>query len=298
MNVLIIGSKGFIGSALTKRMEQSGYRVWGCDVATDHAAEHYFQIDIANADFEEVFTAQAFDLCINCAGAASVPDSYLHPVRDYYVNTQLVFHMLEAIRKHAPACRFLQLSSAAVYGNPPALPVNEELPVHPLSPYGWHKYQTELLCREYHEVHQLHTSIVRIFSAFGNGLTKQLFWDWHVKISNNPELLIFGTGNESRDFIFIDDLTHALHCVALNSAFKAEIINIGNGKEILIKDAIELFRKHCSTSFTYRFNNEVRRGDPLNWKADITRLQQLGYTQQTPFEEGILQYLQWLSERK
>src|SRR5688572_14773670 len=115
LKILIIGSKGFIGfSVFTYLSKKHDYQVWGCDVVVDYTATNYFLIDASNSDFEEVFQQQPFSVCINCSGAANVPNSLLHPLRDYYLNTLNVFKILESIRKHAPACRFLNISSAAV----------------------------------------------------------------------------------------------------------------------------------------------------------------------------------------
>jgi UDP-glucose 4-epimerase len=209
-----------------------------------------------------------------------------------------VFNILEAIRKFAPGCKFLNLSSAAVYGNPASLPVSETQPVKPLSPYGWHKLQSEMLCQEYHEIFGIATCSARIFSAYGIGLTKQLFWDWYQKVQSNSQITLFGTGSESRDFIFIEDLVRALDCVVTASAFRGNIINVANGKEMAIKDAIEVFKKAFGKNFTYTFNGTVRKGDPVNWVADIQQLKSLGYRQQVTFEEGLKRYIEWLHAKK
>jgi dTDP-glucose 4,6-dehydratase/UDP-glucose 4-epimerase len=124
MKILIIGSKGFIGQHLKRFLMSKDHEVWGADVVVDYVhPEKYFLIDASNADFHELFKEVNFDVCINCSGAASVPDSLQHPLRDYNLNTANVFKLLDAIRLSQPGCKFINLSSAAVYGNPPALPV-------------------------------------------------------------------------------------------------------------------------------------------------------------------------------
>ena len=101
MKILIIGSKGFIGSHLVRHLNAAN-EVWQCDVVTNYTSPRYFQIDASNADFNALFEAQAFDVCINCSGAASVPDSIAHPYRDFLLNTANVYTMLNAIRTHSP----------------------------------------------------------------------------------------------------------------------------------------------------------------------------------------------------
>jgi UDP-glucose 4-epimerase len=295
MKALIIGSKGFIGTHLTRYFEADAKNeVYTCDVVTDYAAKNYFLIDAANADFEEVFKDREFDVCLNCSGAASVPDSVIHPLRDYYLNAKHVFNILNAIRQFSPATKFINLSSAAVYGNPTQLPIRESQPVSPVSPYGWHKYHSELICREFSDIYKLKTCSVRVFSVYGPGLKKQLFWDWAQKAEKMSELLIFGTGNESRDFIYIDDLVKALALIGRHAAFQAETINVANGEEVFIKDAATTFTGLLERPLPIRFNNEVRKGDPLNWVADITLLRSFGYQQKLSFKEGIQRYLEWI----
>ena len=118
MNILVIGAKGFIGSYIVKHFAQLGTEVWQCDVVTDYTTERYIQIDATNSDFNTVFEQQHFEVCVNCSGAASVPESIQHPYRDFLLNTANVYAMLNAIRQHCPDCKFINLSSAAVYGNP------------------------------------------------------------------------------------------------------------------------------------------------------------------------------------
>lgn len=299
MKVLVVGNRGFIGAHVYHYfMDRFGDEVWGCDVVTDYSARNYFLIDAVNADFDELFRQRKFDVCINCSGASSVPESMTHPRRDYYLNTKYVFDILEAIRKYSPDCKFLNMSSAAVYGNPKKLPINENDPLEPLSPYGWHKHQSEIIIKEYYEVYGTMGASVRIFSAYGVGLKKQLFWDWHSKLQRSTHITLFGTGNESRDFIYVSDIATALDYVIQQSDFTADIVNVANGKEIFIKDAIEIFRDECKFNFTYEFTNSVRKGDPLNWRADISRLAAFGYTQKVEFREGLRKYLTWLSEKK
>jgi len=299
MKILIIGSRGFIGSHTFSFFNKiDSYEVWRADVVVDYPAQKYFLIDAANIDFEEIFQNHSFDVCINCAGAASVPDSVIHPLRDYYLNTKLVFNLLDSIRKYNKGCKFLQLSSAAVYGNPGILPINESHVPDPISPYGWHKYQSELICKEFHQVYNLHTCAARIFSAYGPGLKKQIFWDWSSKIRESKEIVLFGTGNESRDFIYIDDLVASLNCIVNNSLFEAEIINIANGEEITINKAISVFRNFGDVHFNYTFTNESRAGDPINWCADINKIKNWGYKQQTSFEEGVKKYIEWVKREK
>lgn len=295
MRVLIIGSKGFIGSSLKSYLEELNYLVWSADVVTDYTEdERYFNIDATNADFKSIFSYEKFDVCINCSGAASVPDSLKHPHRDYTLNAANVFKILDAIRVYQPTCKYINLSSAAVYGNPEYLPIAENSKISPVSPYGFHKLMSEKICEEFFRFFHIPTCSLRIFSAYGEGLKKQLFWDLFSKTKSDEKILLFGTGLESRDFIYIKDLLRAIHLVVENGDFKGDCINIANGEEVFIKDCVKLFYSLFKKEIHYQFSGEGRLGDPNNWLADIGKLKKIGYTQKFSLQEGLTRYHQWI----
>jgi len=295
MRLLIIGSKGFIGSHAYDYFSASpAYESWACDVVVDYTNDHYFLIDSSNSDFNEVFESNPFDICINCSGAASVPDSLVHPLRDFTLNVFVVSKILEAVRRHAPSCRFINLSSAAVYGNPSVLPVNTKSMSEPLSPYGWHKLYSEQICKEYHTLFGLQTLSLRIFSAYGPGLKKQLFWDWYQKTKQSDTVSIYGTGNESRDFIHITDLIEVMDLAIQHADFNGSVINVANGTEIFIKDVAALYLGFLNSEYT--FTGEIKKGDPLNWLADISVIQEWGYTNKVTLAEGLKGYIEWVKE--
>ena len=299
MRVIIVGSKGFIGQNLVNYFEQNNYDVWKADVVVDYAdTDKYFLIDVSNSDYNTVFHYKKYDLCINCSGAASVPDSLNNPMRDYYLNSVNVFKILSAINQFQPECKFINLGSAAVYGNPEVLPIKENAQVNPLSPYGFHKLQAEQVCKEFTSFFKLKTCTLRIFSVYGAGLQKQLFWDLNKKTESGETLTLFGTGNESRDFIHVHDLARAIELVAKSTFFDADVINVANGKEVLIKEAVECFYNNYPNKVEYTFSGDVRKGDPLNWKADIGRLYELGYKPLVTMEEGLQGYYNWITNLK
>lgn len=297
MKVIIIGSKGFIGSHLTTFYEDMEVNnVFGCDVVVDYAQENYFLIDAINANYQDIFKNNQFDLCINCSGAASVPDSLTNPLRDFTLNTYNVVKLLEAIRLGQSSCKFINLSSAAVYGNPAQIPIREEHVPKPISPYGIHKLQAEQICKMYFDIYKVPTCSLRIFSAYGNGLKKQLFWDVFKKASKGNVLDMFGTGDETRDFIHIDDVVRAIQITASHAGFTGEIVNIANGQEVKIKDAVETFLSFFKEQKSARFNSLVKEGDPLNWQADISNLQTMGYAPSVSLQKGLENYYLWVNQ--
>lgn len=297
--ILVIGSNGFIGGNLYRFLiANTSFTVYGCDIQPQGSAVNYFQVDTVNAHFDPIFKTHSFDYCINCSGAASVPASLKDPLKDYELNTVNVFKILEAIRQHQPSCKFINLSSAAVYGNPTRLPISESDILQPVSPYGIHKMQAEQICRSFHEHWQLSTCCLRIFSAYGPGLMKQLLWDLYQKSIDADAIELFGTGHETRDFIYIDDIVQALLLTIKNASFKGEVINVANGEQWSIKTIAETFYKALNWKGQLTFKGANRAGDPLNWEADISLLKRMGYSKSTDLEQGIRNYIQWLKEIK
>jgi len=294
MKIIIIGSKGFIGSHAYQYFQKQHFTVFGCDVVADYEDPNYIQIDATNSDYHAIFEANAFDVCINCAGAASVPLSIQFPLKDFNLNTLNVFKILDAIRIHQSHCKFINLSSAAVYGNPDQLPIKETAKLHPLSPYGIHKMQAEQIGQEFYTYYNIPTCSLRIFSAYGNGLRKQLFWDMYKKFSTQEAIELYGTGEESRDFIHVADVIQAIHLVMDKASFTGEPINLANGEEYTIKVVADLYKKHLGTQQNIMFNNQVKAGDPLNWRADISQIKAMGYEPTMTLENGIEKYIQWV----
>lgn len=296
MNILLIGSKGFIGTHAASYFQEKNHTVFGCDVVTDYTEKNYFQIDATNSDYHQIFEKNAIDVCINCSGAASVPLSLEFPFKDFTLNTVNVYKIAEAIRLYQPNCKFINLSSAAVYGNPESLPIKESSNLNPLSPYGIHKMQAEQILAEFHKFYNLKTCSVRIFSAYGNGLKKQLLWDLYNKFISGEAIELYGTGDESRDFIHVSDVVQALDLIIEKGTFDNQQINIANGEEFTIRHIAETFKSILKVNQNIGFNNKVKEGDPLNWRADISILEAMGYDNKMSIEKGIESYINWIKE--
>ncbi len=299
MKILIIGSKGFIGSHLYNDLKKEYVNTFAADVAVDYGNPNYYCIDASNSDFSDIFQSINFDFCINCSGAASVPDSISHPLRDFNLNTVNVFKILDSIRKYNSECRLINLSSAAVYGNPKSLPIKENNTLLPVSPYGFHKKYAEEIINEYQKIFNIHACSLRIFSAYGEGLKKQILWDIYKKsIENNQSISLFGTGSETRDYIYISDIIQAIKVSMFNAEFKGEAYNVANGRQISIKTIAECLLSQLNYKGDVIFSGQERIGDPAYWVADITKITNLGYIQKTDLVKGINNYTKWLKELK
>ncbi|CAN5375901.1 NAD-dependent epimerase/dehydratase family protein [soil metagenome] len=293
MRVLVAGSGGFIGSHLVEHFaEQHDVFTLSTRAAVD-AARHSV-IDAQAPDFGPILSNIRPDVCIACFGAANPNASFAERDADFDLNVIKMRLLLEAIRRNSPGTRLVHLSSAAVYGNPSQLPIREDQDVCPISPYGWHKFQAETICREYAMLGDVPTVSVRIFSCYGPGLRRQLLWDTACKALAGPRLALAGTGQESRDFIFISDLTRAIEAVVLNAVLDGRTINVASGVETTIREVVEHLTQALDWDGEISFSGAVRQGDPLNWRADISRLLETGYRPRISLAEGVAQFADWV----
>jgi UDP-glucose 4-epimerase len=296
--LLVTGVAGFLGRYTAQHFHSQGWIVIGVDnMSPENASvsnlDSYYSMKLPDPAFGNVLQKHAPDVCIHCAGRASVPLSITDPAADYYSNVVLTFEVLEGLRKYAPGCKFIFLSSAAVYGNPRTLPVTESEPANPLSPYGFHKLQGELLCLEFARVYGLQTASIRIFSAYGPGLRRQVLWDICQKVITGQSLILKGTGNESRDFIHARDIARALHIVATKAPMKGDVFNLANGSEVTIRDIAEMVLDSLGANYTLQFDGVVPPGTPLNWCAEMSKLSSLGFDVSVPFNQGVKTFAKW-----
>ncbi|WP_214071538.1 NAD-dependent epimerase/dehydratase family protein [Mucilaginibacter sp. dw_454] len=295
MKILVIGSKGFIGSHIYEYFKKS-HEVWGADIIEDKSAKNYFLLSRQNTQYEEIFDNNQFDVCVNASGNGSVPISLNRPVFDFELNVTNTLKVLDAIRINNPTCKYISMSSAAVYGNPVSLPIEENTALIPMSPYGWHKLYAEQICKEYYYLYDLHTINLRLFSVYGENLKKQLFWDTYQKCKHTTEIELFGTGNETRDFIYVSDLLHAIDCIVKRGLFNGESVNVASGIETTIKEAATVFCEYVDKKIKVKFNKITKPGDPLNWRADIGVLRSWGFEPGFSITEGLKGTVAWLKE--
>lgn len=296
MIVLITGSNGFIGRAISLRMQKENYIVyeWSREgLFLNNSKIQSFAIEKPE-DAEKVLLIAKPDIVMHCAGSADVNYSVQHPYEDLSSNYITTHNILFAMKKTGVTSRFVLFSSAAVYGNPVKLPMSEEEPIHPLSPYALHKRAAEEVCLYMNKNYHIDVKILRLFSVYGPGLKKQIFWDMYHKVKESGRLNLMGSGEESRDYIYIDDLVEATILVALDEG-RDIIYNIANGEETTIYKAAMTFAKYMKIpQELVTFSGRRREGDPINWCADITKLKMLGYKRKYSFEDGVGKYVDWL----
>jgi dTDP-glucose 4,6-dehydratase/UDP-glucose 4-epimerase len=293
MNILIFGSKGFIGSHILAYFSQTE-NCYCADVVEDKSISNYFCISRMNPDFMEIFSKVTVDVCINASGSADVSASIINPEYDFVLNTINVEKMLEAIRLTQKKCKYILFSSAAVYGEPERLPISEDNILKPISPYGFHKKMAEEICSYYRMMYGIETCCLRPFSVYGNGIKKQVIWDITNKILHNGKVELFGKGIETRDFIHITDVVQSIDLIIHNTKEKIEIINIANGQQHSIAEIANIIKGITKLGGNIIFSNRAKDGYPLFWEADISVLKKLGYKNKVSLIQGLQHYIDWV----
>lgn len=293
--ILILGSNGFIGTNLVHYFSNANFYVEGCDLfETENNNLKFHNLSHRNITLANVLQFGQFDFCINAAGNGNVNFSVTNPEDDFTSNVSFTFQLLTLLRQHAPNCKYLHISSAAVYGNPEVLPVKENSVLKPVSPYGWHKMISEQICEEFYNLYGIHSAIIRPFSVYGPGLKKQIFWDVYKKSKENIDAIeLWGNGSEARDFIFITDLMRAIHAIMDSGSFGADIYNVASGKMTYIKDVVDIFLKKMAINKSISFNGIHHAGNPFQWQADTTKLHSLGFDVAVSMEEGLTVLSDW-----
>jgi UDP-glucose 4-epimerase len=215
------------------------------------------------------------------------------PGEDLAQNVVDFHHLLDQLRLSGCATRVIQLSSAAVYGQPDEFPITEATPLRPVSPYGFHKLQAEMVSREFYQIYGLPVCNLRIFSAYGAGLKRQIVWELCRKARLTGQLVLEGTGFEERDFIHGRDVARAARLIAEKGQFDAGAYNIALGISRRVAEVATCIGKLMGLPQEPVFEGKSRPGNPEIWRASPTRLQELGFVPKVSWEEGLKENINW-----
>jgi UDP-glucose 4-epimerase len=301
--ILITGAKGFLGSHTSKYFKNLGYVTYGIghgDLLVDECREigldYWYKSNVGIVAIQEI--DEVFDVIVHCGGSGSVGFSVENPYQDFKKTVDGTLEVLEYIRLYNPKAHLIYPSSPAVQGECKDEPIKEEYIGKPTSPYGYHKKIAEDLCRSYSDKYDIQVSIIRLFSVYGNGLRKQLLWDAVNKIRlSSADIEFWGTGQETRDFIHIDDVLVLLESVIYQFE-KFLLINGGSGSRHTVKEIVYLIRDLLNANCEIRFNNLVNEGNPIYYWADIEKSKGLKWHPKIDFYSGLCKYIKWVLEEK
>ncbi len=301
---LITGINGFVGSHLADHLLASGYEVFGIDLPNTLSQPNVYYADILNAkEITEILKQVKPDHLYHLAGSAFVPDAEANPRSVYAINVMGTLNILETVRSLHLNTRILVVSSGEVYGNVPKehLPITEEYPLKPSSPYGVTKACADLLAAQYATTYHMDVLRVRPFNHIGprqspqfvcSSLAKQL-----VEIESGLRSPVLQVGNldAKRDFTDVRDVVCAYRTL-LEKGQSASVYNVGSGKMWKINDLLHLLiEKSTATNISVQRQQErTRINDIPVLLADASKLtRDLNWTPQIPIQQSLSDLLDY-----
>jgi UDP-glucose 4-epimerase len=312
----VTGGAGFIGSHTVGRLLRDGHRVVVLDDFStgkrenlaqwqDHEGLEIVETDVADglsAPLEPVVARRGpVHGIIHLAAQTSVIRSVEAPQADARTNYVATIQVLEYARIECRSCaspKVVFTSSSAVYGDAEDLPVSEASPPAPLSPYGIHKRASELGLMYGWRVHGLSTTSLRLFNVYGPRQDPSSPYSGVISIFldrayHGEGLVIFGNGEQTRDFVYVGDVAQALTTACLGAEVSGVIANIGTGHAITINELAAQCIAACGANVPVEHRAE-RSGEIRHSVADITRARQtLGFEPRTTIGEGLRVTADW-----
>ncbi len=302
---LVTGGAGFIGSHIVDELLRRGESVRVLDnLSTGHAENlaavrqkiDFQETDIRNLD-EIRPCFEGVDYVLHLAAIPSVPRSVEDPLTSNSVNLDGTLNVLVAARD-ASAKRLVFSASSAAYGDHPALPRVESQEPRPLSPYALAKLAGEYYCQIFTRVYGLETVALRYFNIFGPRQAPDSPYSGVLSLFiaaylHNETPTIYGDGEQSRDFTYVDNAVDATLRACAGSDPVGKVINVGTGERHTLNETISLLNGIFGQKVTPRYD-APRAGDVKHSHADITLARNLlGYEAKVNFQEGLQQTVNW-----
>jgi UDP-glucose 4-epimerase len=304
---LITGIGGFIGSSLARELLRRGERVRGVDnFATgrrENLAEILGQVDFHEADILDLDAMQkactGVDYVLHQAAIPSVPKSVLDPIGSNRANIDGTVNVLVAARD-AKVKRVVYAASSSAYGDTPTLPKHERMIPDPISPYAVAKLASEHYMTSFYRCYGLETVALRYFNIFGprqdpSSPYSGVLAKFITQMLEGKQPTIFGDGEQSRDFTYIDNAVSAnmLACSAPAAQVAGKVFNVATGQRVTLNQTFELLQKLTGYSGA-SIHGAERGGDIKHSLADISLAKEhLGYQPIVDFENGLRRTVEW-----
>jgi UDP-glucose 4-epimerase len=306
MKTLVTGGAGFIGSHIIGQLLTQRHEVICLDNFDPYYDPNIKERNISSFLQDKRFTLirgnildrkllheilNDVEVIFHEAAQAGVPISTENPSKSHEVNATGTLNILECAVK-SDVKRFIYASSSSVYGSVKYLPFDEDHPTNPVSPYGVSKLMAEHYCRVFTELYGLPSVALRYFTVYGPGMRPDLAIHIFTRqaLLNEP-ITIFGTGDKTRDFTYIDDIVDA-NMISLTKG--NGIYNIGGGHQVSIRELAEKIIEITGSSSTIVYK-ESKKGDAEHTYANTIKAQmELGWKPQISLDQGLTRYVEWV----
>ena len=304
---LITGIGGFIGSSIARALLSRGEAVRGVDNFStgdkDNLAEVAARIEVHEADIRDLDAmrraCKGVDFVLHQAAIPSVPKSVLDPLGSNEANVDGTVNVLVASRD-AKVKRVVYAASSSAYGDTPTLPKHEGMKPDPISPYAVAKLASEHYMVSFFRCYGLETVCLRYFNIFGprqdpSSPYSGVLAKFITQMLKGEQPTIFGDGEQSRDFTYIDNAVNAnlLACKADASKAAGEVFNVATGRRVTLNETFKALQPLTSYSGQVKYGT-ARGGDVKHSLADVSKAEAgLGYRPTVDFEEGLRRTVEW-----
>ena len=304
-NILVTGGNGAVGANLVNKLLTFGSKVTVLDdfsQSTSSNLKPTKNLIIINGDINDaklikkIFTKK-FDYVFHLAARFANELSTLDPIEDLHVNIQGTLQLLIESAKQNPK-RFLYTSSSSLFGVQEKLPLDENSLPNPSTPYAVSKLTGEYYCKVFQKMYNLKYSIVRLSNSYGPidppGKFRNVIPNFIESAIKNKNIIITGTGNETRDFTYIDDTVNGILLAATNKNGINQIFNLGTGKETKIRTIAKLIIKHTGSKSKIVYKKR-RVFDPISRRRmNINKASKLlKYNPKIDIDTGIQKTCHW-----
>jgi UDP-glucose 4-epimerase len=304
MRVLITGGAGFIGSHIVNSAVANDFEAVVIDNLSTGKKDNirdvideivFYNVDIRSETLNEIFNEERPEVVIHHAAQINVRSSIRDPVFDAMTNVIGSINILECCRRYDVKKIIYASSGGAVYGEPNYLPVDENHPVSPLSPYGASKYSVEKYIDVYHSVYGLKYTILRYGNVYGprqdpagEAGVVAIFTN---RLTANKPIVVYGDGNQTRDFVYVADIARA-NMLALEKNVNG-VFNIGSGIQTSVNDIVKGLEDALSTKAVVNYQAAIP-GEVRHIYLSISKAKTvLGFEPLVTLKEGLKKTIEW-----
>ncbi len=284
MKVFITGETGFIGSRLKNYFQRLGVIVINPNIDIQNSGINN-RINILEKEKLNQLEGD-IDAIIHLASKTSIPNSFVNPYETYYTNIIGTLNILE-FAKEKRIKKVVNVSTY-VYGKPLYVPIDENHPINPHSPYNRSKLLAENLCENYSKDFNLNIVTLRPFYIYGPSSNPSSFIPSIIRQINTNRKAILSQKNTKRDFLFVDDFISLVLKILRNFPRHYNVYNVGSGKSNSLEDVIKIFEKIMQNEIDIDYNESLRPNDILEMVADIGIVtEQFDWKPKIDIEEGL-----------